>query len=72
LLGRWLRHMLEGTLRHANITGAAKKPLEGTVGWSRPGWSGIAPLSRYRATVLATVGNVLVCSQPIRDVVIDL
>src|SRR5215210_1187061 len=33
LLGRWLRHMPEGTLRHANITAAAQKPFECTVGW---------------------------------------
>ena len=33
LLGRWLRHMPEGTLRHANITAAPQKPLECMVGW---------------------------------------
>ena len=33
LLGRWLRHMPGGTLRHASITAAAQKPLECTVGW---------------------------------------
>jgi uncharacterized membrane protein YagU involved in acid resistance len=33
LLGRWLRHMLEGTFRHASITAAPQKPLECTVGW---------------------------------------
>ena len=33
LLGRWLRHMLEGTIRHASITAAPQKPLECTVGW---------------------------------------
>jgi hypothetical protein len=33
LLGRWLRHMPGGTLRHANITAAPQKPLECTVGW---------------------------------------
>src|SRR5919199_5708408 len=33
LLGRWLRHMPGGTLRHASITAAPKKPLECTVGW---------------------------------------
>ena len=33
LLGRWLRHMPGGTLRHANIATAARKPLECTVGW---------------------------------------
>ena len=33
LLGRWLRHMPGGTLRHANITAAPQKPFECTVGW---------------------------------------
>jgi hypothetical protein len=33
LLGRWLRHMPEGTLRHASITAAQPKPLECAVGW---------------------------------------
>ena len=33
LLGRWLRHMPEGTLRHASIAAATRKPLECTVGW---------------------------------------
>ena len=33
LLGRWLRHMPGGTLRHANIAAAPEKPLECTVGW---------------------------------------
>jgi cytochrome b561 len=33
LLGRWVRHMPRGTLRHANITAAPQKPLECTVGW---------------------------------------
>lgn len=33
LLGRWLRHIQEGTLRHANITAASQKPFECTVGW---------------------------------------
>jgi Protein of unknown function (DUF2938) len=33
LLGRWLRHMSGGVLRHASITAAPQKPLECTVGW---------------------------------------
>jgi hypothetical protein len=33
LLGRWLRHMPGGTLRHASITAAPPKPHECTVGW---------------------------------------
>ena len=33
LLGRWLRHMPGGTLRHASITAAPPKSFECTVGW---------------------------------------
>jgi hypothetical protein len=33
LLGRWLRHMPGGTLRHANITAAPQKRFECTTGW---------------------------------------
>jgi uncharacterized membrane protein YagU involved in acid resistance len=33
LLGRWLRHMLGGTLRHASIIAAQPKPFECAVGW---------------------------------------
>jgi hypothetical protein len=33
LLGRWVRHIPEGTLRHASIAAAPKKSLECTVGW---------------------------------------
>jgi hypothetical protein len=33
LLGRWLRHMPAGILRHASITAAPQKPFECTVGW---------------------------------------
>jgi Protein of unknown function (DUF2938) len=33
MLGRWLRHMPEGTLRHASIAAAAPKPFECQVGW---------------------------------------
>ena len=32
LLGRWLRHMPEGTFRHASITAASHKPFECMVG----------------------------------------
>lgn len=32
LLGRWLRHMPEGTFRHASISAASEKPLECAVG----------------------------------------
>ena len=33
LLGRWLRHMPEGTFRHANINAAAPKSAECATGW---------------------------------------
>ncbi len=33
LLGRWLRHMPEGIVRHANIAAASAKPFECKVGW---------------------------------------
>jgi DUF2938 family protein len=33
LLGRWVRHIPAGTLRHASIAAAPQKPLECTVGW---------------------------------------
>src|SRR6266513_2154314 len=33
LLGRWVRHMPSGTLRHASIAAAPQKPFECTVGW---------------------------------------
>ena len=33
LLGRWIRHMAGGKLRHASITVATQKPGECTVGW---------------------------------------
>lgn len=32
-VGRWLRHMPEGTFRHNGIAGAARKPAECVVGW---------------------------------------
>jgi hypothetical protein len=33
LLGRWVRHLPAGTLRHMSITAARPKPHECTVGW---------------------------------------
>jgi hypothetical protein len=33
VLGRWVQHMPEGTLRHANINAAPQKPFECAVGW---------------------------------------
>jgi hypothetical protein len=34
LLGRWLRHMPEGTFRHASIAAAPEKSSECAVGWA--------------------------------------
>ena len=33
LLGRWLRHMPKGTLRHSSIAAAPQKSFECAVGW---------------------------------------
>lgn len=33
LLGRWLRHMLKGTIRHPSISAAPAQALECQVGW---------------------------------------
>ena len=33
LVGRWLRHMSEGTFRHSNIASAPQKSAECLVGW---------------------------------------
>ncbi|MEA2765971.1 MAG: hypothetical protein QOK07_2375 [Gemmatimonadaceae bacterium] len=33
LLGRWLRHMPDGTFRHANITATPRKQFECAAGW---------------------------------------
>jgi hypothetical protein len=33
VLGRWLRHMPEGTLRHANINAAPSRQFECIIGW---------------------------------------
>lgn len=33
LVGRWLRHMLEGTFKHVSIAAAPQKRFECTVGW---------------------------------------
>ena len=33
VLGRWLRHMPDGTLRHANINAAPVRQFECAVGW---------------------------------------
>ena len=33
LVGRWLRHMTNGSFKHPSITAAAQKPAECTTGW---------------------------------------
>jgi hypothetical protein len=52
LLGRWLRHMPEGTLRHANIGAAPQKPFECTVGW----------IAHYTIGVVFALGFVVLTS----------
>jgi hypothetical protein len=52
LLGRWVRHIPEGTLRHANIAAAPKKSGECTVGW----------IAHYSIGVMLAVGFVILAS----------
>lgn len=52
LLGRWLRHMPDGTLRHASITAAPRKPHECTVGWA----------AHYSIGIVFAIGFVLLTS----------
>ena len=52
LLGRWVRYMPSGTLRHASITAAPQKPLECTVGW----------ISHYTIGVVFALGLVVFTS----------
>jgi hypothetical protein len=52
LLGRWLRHMPEGTLSHASIAAAPQKPLECTVGW----------IAHYSIGVVFALGFVILTS----------
>ena len=52
LLGRWLRHMPEGRLRHASITAAPRKPHECTVGWA----------AHYSIGIVFAIGFVLLTS----------
>jgi len=42
LLGRWVRHMPSGTLRHASIAAAPQKPFECTIGWTAHYTIGVA------------------------------
>jgi hypothetical protein len=52
LLGRWVRHLPEGTLRHANIAAAQNKAGECAVGW----------IAHYSIGVMLAVGFVILAS----------
>lgn len=52
LLGRWLRHMPEGTFRHASIAAAPQKPFECTVG----------SIAHYTIGVVFAIGLVVLTS----------
>jgi hypothetical protein len=52
LLGRWVRHIPEGTLRHASIAAAPKKSGECPVGW----------IAHYSIGVMLALGFVLLVS----------
>lgn len=52
LLGRWLRHMPEGRIRHASIAAAAPKPHECTIGW----------MAHYTIGVVLALGFVVCAS----------
>jgi hypothetical protein len=52
LLGRWLRHMEGGTLRHVSIAAAPQKPFECTVGW----------FAHYTIGVLLALGFLVLAS----------
>jgi hypothetical protein len=52
LLGRWLRHIPEGTVRHHSIVTAPAKPFECTVGW----------ISHYSIGVTLAVAFVILVS----------
>jgi hypothetical protein len=52
LLGRWVRHIPEGTVRHASIAAAERKRHECAVGWA----------AHYTIGIALAVGFVLVAS----------
>lgn len=52
LLGRWVRHIPGGTLRHASITSAPPKPHECAVGW----------LSHYSIGIGLALGFIVLAS----------
>ena len=53
LVGRWLRHMPEGTFIHANILAAPRKRAECTVGWIAHYTIGVM----FASVFVALVGN---------------
>lgn len=53
LVGRWLRHMPEGTFIHANILSAPRKRAECTAGWIAHYLIGIT----FASVFVALVGN---------------
>ena len=53
LLGRWLRHMPEGTFWHVSISSAPQRSLECLVGW----------IAHYSIGVVLAVGFVLVAGR---------
>jgi Protein of unknown function (DUF2938) len=52
LLGRWVRHLSAGTLRHPNITAAPPKPHECAVGW----------MAHYSIGIVLALGLVVLTS----------
>ena len=52
LLGRWVRHMPSGTLRHASIGAAERKPYECAVGW----------VAHYSIGIVFALGFILLVS----------
>jgi hypothetical protein len=52
LLGRWVRHMPGGTVRHASITTASQKPFECAIGW----------IAHYTIGVVFALGFVVLTS----------
>jgi hypothetical protein len=52
LLGRWVRHMPEGTLRHVSIAATPEKPHECTVGW----------IAHYTIGITLALGLVVIAS----------
>src|SRR5690349_17549104 len=52
LLGRWIRHIPSGTVRHASIGAAAPRPFECPVGW----------IAHYSIGIVFAIGFILVAS----------